>query len=168
MERWSSSPPCRPVRGFRRTEPDGEHRDREPPLWFLHPPERCRGRPRWGQPGGRPRWGLRSDRGRADPGPAPDGHDLPQPEPEPRDVRTGDHPHRRGHGRNPVPDPERSAMTETVRAERAGARWLTVAAWRGLFRDRPIIPLLGLLGVLMVVRELVRARLLRTPRRRPP
>jgi ribose transport system permease protein len=47
-------------------------------------------------------------------------------------------------------------MIETVRAERAGSRRLTAAAWRGLFRDRPIIPLLGLLGVLVVVSELVR------------
>jgi len=53
-------------------------------------------------------------------------------------------------------------MTETVRTERAGARWLTVAAWRGLFRDRPIIPLLGLLGVLMVVSELVRPGIVST------
>jgi ribose transport system permease protein len=34
--------------------------------------------------------------------------------------------------------------------------WLTAAAWRGLFRDRPMIPLLVLLGVLIVVSELVR------------
>jgi len=53
-------------------------------------------------------------------------------------------------------------MTVTVRTERAGARWLTVAAWRGLFRDRPIIPLLGLLGVLMVVSELVRPGIVST------
>lgn len=34
--------------------------------------------------------------------------------------------------------------------------WLTAAAWRGMFRDRPIIPLLGLLGLLVVVSELAR------------
>jgi ribose transport system permease protein len=34
--------------------------------------------------------------------------------------------------------------------------WLTAAAWRRLFRDRPMIPLLVLLGVLVVVSELVR------------
>jgi ribose transport system permease protein len=33
-------------------------------------------------------------------------------------------------------------------------RWLTVDAWRGLLRDRPIIPLVGLLVVLVVVIEL--------------
>ena len=36
-----------------------------------------------------------------------------------------------------------------------GTAWLTAAAWRGLFRDRPIIPLTGLLAVLVVVIELV-------------
>jgi ribose transport system permease protein len=32
--------------------------------------------------------------------------------------------------------------------------WLTVAAWRALFRDRPVIPLLVLLGLLVVLFEL--------------
>jgi ribose transport system permease protein len=39
---------------------------------------------------------------------------------------------------------------------RARSPWLTAAAWRGLFRDRPVIPLLGLLAVLVVISELVR------------
>ncbi|HEY6057273.1 MAG TPA: ABC transporter permease [Candidatus Limnocylindrales bacterium] len=34
-------------------------------------------------------------------------------------------------------------------------RWLTVVAWRGLFRDRPLIPLIGLLAVLIGVIQLV-------------
>jgi ribose transport system permease protein len=34
--------------------------------------------------------------------------------------------------------------------------WLTAAAWRRLFRDRPMIPLLALLGILVVVSELAR------------
>ena len=34
--------------------------------------------------------------------------------------------------------------------------WLAVGAWRRLFRDRPIVPLLGLLVVLVIVSELVR------------
>ena len=33
-------------------------------------------------------------------------------------------------------------------------RWRGMAAWRGLFRDRPIIPLTGLLAVLVVVIEI--------------
>jgi ribose transport system permease protein len=43
-------------------------------------------------------------------------------------------------------------------ASASGARnaWLTGAAWRGLFRDRPMIPLLGLLAVLVVISELAR------------
>ena len=35
-------------------------------------------------------------------------------------------------------------------------RWLTAAGWRSLFRDRPVIPLIVLLGLLVVVSELVR------------
>lgn len=35
-------------------------------------------------------------------------------------------------------------------------RWLTPAGWRALFRDRPIVPLLVLLAVLVVVSEIVR------------
>jgi ribose transport system permease protein len=43
-------------------------------------------------------------------------------------------------------------------ASASGARnaWLTGAAWRSLFRDRPMIPLLGLLAVLVVISELAR------------
>jgi ribose transport system permease protein len=41
-------------------------------------------------------------------------------------------------------------------APAAPNRWLTVAAWRSLFRDRPMIPLLVLLGVLVVASEIVR------------
>jgi ribose transport system permease protein len=36
-----------------------------------------------------------------------------------------------------------------------GTAWLSAAAWRGLFRDRPIIPLIGLLVVLVGVIQLV-------------
>jgi ribose transport system permease protein len=35
-------------------------------------------------------------------------------------------------------------------------QWLTLASWRRLFRDRPIIPLLVLLGLLVIVTELAR------------
>ena len=35
-------------------------------------------------------------------------------------------------------------------------RWLTATGWRALFRDRPVIPLIVLLGILVVVSELVR------------
>jgi ribose transport system permease protein len=40
----------------------------------------------------------------------------------------------------------------------AGQRnaWLTAAGWRRLFRDRPIVPLLGLLAVLVVMLQLAR------------
>lgn len=41
-------------------------------------------------------------------------------------------------------------MSAHVRAN----HWLLPAAWRGLFRDRPIVPLLGLLAILVVVIEL--------------
>ena len=47
-------------------------------------------------------------------------------------------------------------------ASASGARnaWLTGAAWRALFRDRPMIPLLFLLAILVVVSELARPGIL--------
>ena len=47
-------------------------------------------------------------------------------------------------------------MSESTHADRAGNPWLTAGAWRGLIRDRPIVPLLGLLAVLVVASELAR------------
>ena len=43
-------------------------------------------------------------------------------------------------------------------ADTSGARtdWLTAAAWRALLRDRPIIPLLALLAILIFANQLVR------------
>jgi ribose transport system permease protein len=38
----------------------------------------------------------------------------------------------------------------------ARSRWLRVAAWRDLFRDRPMIPLLALLAVLVAASDVVR------------
>jgi ribose transport system permease protein len=35
-------------------------------------------------------------------------------------------------------------------------KWLTAAGWRSLFRERPVIPLLGLLAILVVLSELIR------------
>jgi len=46
-------------------------------------------------------------------------------------------------------------MSGTTAAPAADS-WRTAAAWRGLFRDRPLIPLLALLAVLVVVIALVR------------
>ena len=39
-------------------------------------------------------------------------------------------------------------MSDAATAQ-AGTPWLSVAAWRALFRDRPLIPLLGLLALLV-------------------
>lgn len=47
-------------------------------------------------------------------------------------------------------------MTEAMDGTAARRTWLTATGWRNLFRDRPIIPLIGLLGLLVVVSELVR------------
>ena len=47
-------------------------------------------------------------------------------------------------------------MSGVASASGAPNPWLTAAAWRGLFRDRPMIPLLGLLAVLVVISDLVR------------
>ena len=41
-------------------------------------------------------------------------------------------------------------------APSARSPWLTASGWRGLFRDRPTIPLLALLAVLVIISELVR------------
>ena len=45
-------------------------------------------------------------------------------------------------------------MSEAVGAAEARNPWLTAAAWRALFRDRPVIPLLVLLGLLVILFEL--------------
>ncbi len=42
-------------------------------------------------------------------------------------------------------------MTASVRA---GSKWRTAASWRALFRDRPIVPLIGLLAVLVAAIEI--------------
>ena len=34
--------------------------------------------------------------------------------------------------------------------------WLTASGWRRMFRDKPLIPLIGLLGILIVLSELAR------------
>jgi ribose transport system permease protein len=47
-------------------------------------------------------------------------------------------------------------MSGMVSAPAARNRWLNSHAWFGLFRDRPMIPLLGLLGLLVVASEIVR------------
>ncbi len=41
-------------------------------------------------------------------------------------------------------------------APSARSPWLTASGWRGLFRDRPTIPLLALLAVLVILSELAR------------
>ena len=46
-----------------------------------------------------------------------------------------------------------SATTDTVDTR---SKWLTAAGWQALFRERPIIPLIGLLAILVVVSELIR------------
>jgi len=43
-----------------------------------------------------------------------------------------------------------------VAATAERSRWLTAAGWRSLFRDRPVVPLIVLLAILVVVSELVR------------
>jgi ribose transport system permease protein len=45
-------------------------------------------------------------------------------------------------------------MSEAVGTAEARNPWLTAAAWRALFRDRPVIPLLVLLGLLVILFEL--------------
>lgn len=45
-------------------------------------------------------------------------------------------------------------MSEGVGTAEAQNPWLTTAAWRALFRDRPVIPLVVLLGLLVILFEL--------------
>jgi ribose transport system permease protein len=46
-------------------------------------------------------------------------------------------------------------MSQLAEAAGAPSSWRTMAAWRNLFRDRPIIPLIGLLVVLVAVIQIV-------------
>jgi ribose transport system permease protein len=46
-----------------------------------------------------------------------------------------------------------TGATDTVATRN---QWLTLAAWQRLFRDRPIVPLLALLVILLIVREIAR------------
>jgi ribose transport system permease protein len=47
-------------------------------------------------------------------------------------------------------------MSGTLRTGAERSRWLTWAAWRGIVRDRPIIPLIALLAVLVVASQVAR------------
>jgi ribose transport system permease protein len=47
-------------------------------------------------------------------------------------------------------------MSDIVGASSARNPWLTASAWRGLFRDRPLVPLIGLLALLVALVWLVR------------
>jgi len=47
-------------------------------------------------------------------------------------------------------------MSGAARTDPARSSWSSWAAWRDLFRDRPVIPLVGLLGVLVIIIQLVR------------
>ena len=52
----------------------------------------------------------------------------------------GRHPHRRGHGRQPDPDPAEPGMSGTADRD-TRSPWLTAGGLARLFRDRPLIPL---------------------------
>jgi ribose transport system permease protein len=47
-------------------------------------------------------------------------------------------------------------MNSTVQAEERRNTWSSIAAWRALFRDRPTIPLVALLVLLVVASQIVR------------
>jgi ribose transport system permease protein len=48
-------------------------------------------------------------------------------------------------------------MSEATISVGASSGWLSLATWRRLFRDRPLVPLLGLLVILVIVSELARS-----------
>jgi ribose transport system permease protein len=47
-------------------------------------------------------------------------------------------------------------MSEATGSVATRSQWLTLAGWQRLFRDRPIVPLLVLLVILLIARELAR------------
>jgi ribose transport system permease protein len=47
-------------------------------------------------------------------------------------------------------------MTDLATPSAGRSQWLTAGRWRALFRDRPIIPLIVLLGLLVLLSEIVR------------
>ena len=51
-------------------------------------------------------------------------------------------------------------MSGVASASGARSPWLTAAAWRRLFRDRPLIPLIGLLALLVALIWLVKPDLI--------
>ena len=77
-------------------------------------------------------------------------------EPELLDRRPGRDPHRRRPARQRPGDAEGPAMSAGVGTADPRNPWLTADAWRRLFRDRPLVPLTGLLVVLVVALQLVR------------
>jgi len=54
-------------------------------------------------------------------------------------------------------------MSVAMPTERPRNRWLATTAWRNLFRDRPIIPLVGLLFVLVLAIQLVQPGIVGLP-----
>jgi ribose transport system permease protein len=51
-------------------------------------------------------------------------------------------------------------MSNVTGTPNAASPWLAVAAWRGVFRDRPLIPLIGLLALLVALIWLVKPDLI--------
>ena len=94
-----------PVRRTRRPGAHGEHRDRDAGARALHPAERCGRGPRGREPRWRPRRRVRADRRGRDPPADPHRHDVPQRQHQPLGRPAGPDPDRRGHVRQPDPDP---------------------------------------------------------------
>src|SRR5687768_5639468 len=131
-----------------RTHRQQRHRDAAP-RW-LHADQRCSGRARRRQPGRRARLGLRTDRGGPHPDPDPNGHDLPQPQSEPRHGCQWRHPDRGGHAWQPGPAPAGPHVIDATQRDVRRRRSLVPDALLRIFRDRPVVPLLVLLGVLII------------------
>src|ERR1035437_289422 len=137
-------------------EPHREHRDRDARSRALYADERRRGRPRRRQPRRRPGRRVRSHRRGHDPPDDPDRYDVARRQHQPRDRPAGPHPHRSRNDREPRPDPAGARMSGVAGTSPARGRRLTSTAWFALFRDRPMIPLLALLGILVGASEVVR------------
>ena len=128
-----------------------------PTARWLHADQRRRRGPRRRQPGRRSRRRVRTDRRGRHPGPHPGRHDLPQPQLEPRDRDPGRHPHRGRHVRQLHRDAAGAGVTG-AQATMGGRSGQGAGGLMRTLRERPVLPLLGLLAILMIAFVLLNPR----------
>ena len=148
----------RPVRGARRPGADREHRDR---VAGPRPVHAARASRRSCSAASASPAAAAASSGRSSAvvvlAADPDRHDASSASTRTSHRRPGRDPDRRGHGRQRHRDAAERG-DDRGRRPPSAAPWLTAAAWRRLFRDRPLIPLTVLLVLLVVVLELASTR----------